>query len=66
MNNICNGAIRWLISTSIKIVLEHFLLTRMVFQILNIIHFQKLYDPENIAKGHDAQHSHWHHSMANT
>ena len=39
MYNICDSAIRWPASTSIKVVLEHFLLALIVFQILYIYIF---------------------------
>ena len=39
MYNIRNGEIRWQISTSIKVILEHFFLAFTVFQKLNIIRF---------------------------
>ena len=52
-----NGPIQWQISTSIKVILEHFSLAFIVFKILDL---------EDVGQGHDVQYSMWRHSMANT
>ena len=62
MYNINNGAIWWLVSTAIKVVLEHFPLHLSIFQILCI--YDKFCDLENISQCHDVQHSQRYHSMA--
>ena len=54
--------IRWQISTSINVILEHFSLAFIHF--FNI-HILKNGDLENVRKYHDLQHSLWRHSMAN-
>ena len=60
--NILNGSIRWQISISIKVVLEHFSLTLTVFEIFTFQNF----DLENLGHGHDVQQLQWRHSMAIT
>ena len=56
-----NGTIQWQISFSIKVILEHFWLALIIFQ----IHF-KIYDLQSIGQSHDVQHWQWRHMMANT
>ena len=60
--NIRNGSIRWQISTSVKVTLEHFSPALVVFKIFIF----KIRDLLNIGKGHGVQRSQWHHSMADT
>ena len=45
MYNNCNGAIQWLVLTSIKVVLDNFLLALTVFQILYIYSFPEIVWP---------------------
>ena len=63
--NIPIGAIQWLISTSIKVVVEHLSLALAVFYILYNMIFRNFVTLNNIGQGHDLQHSQWRHSMAN-
>ena len=63
MYNIRNDATRWPISTSMKVVLEHFSLAFTFFKILNI-YCKKFCDHENICQYHDVRHSQWRHSVA--
>ena len=60
--NICNGSNRWQISTSVKVVHEHFSLALAVLEIFNV----KIREINNVGQGHDVQHSQWRDSMANT
>ena len=61
-----NGAIRWLVSTSIKIFLVHLYLALTVFQILMFIYFHIFFDLENVGQCHNIQHTPWGQSMENT
>ena len=58
-----NGAIEWLVSTSLKVVLKHFSLALTVFQILNIM-ISRNFDLKHIGQRHDIQHTPWRYSMA--
>ena len=57
-----NGFIRWQISTSIKVTLEHFSLALTVFQYSHL----KFRDVENVGQCHDAHHLQWRRTMSNT
>ena len=65
MYNIRNCFIRWLMSNSIKDVLDHFSLALIVFRISYNYIITRKFDLNNIDQGHDAQHSQWCHSMVN-
>ena len=51
--NNCNGPIRWRISTSIKVIIEHFSIVLTVLQILAI----QILWLENVGQNHDVRHS---------
>ena len=57
--NIRNDAMRWRISTSIKVIAHFYALT--MFEILTF----QMFDLANLGQGLRAQHSQWWHSMAN-
>ena len=56
-----NGAIRWRISTSAKVIWQIFAKALTVSQILKF----KICQLENVGQGHRVQHSQWSHSMTN-
>ena len=59
--NIRNNAIRWRISTSVKVIARIFTLALAVFEIWTF----QMFDFESLGQGHRIQHSQLCHSMAN-
>ena len=57
-----NGPVRWQMSTSITVLLEHFSLALHFWRYSHL----KTLGLENVGQGHDAQHSQWCHSIANS
>ena len=51
--NIQNGAIRWRISTSVKIICRVFVIALTVYHILKF----HIFDLDNFVQGHGKQHS---------
>ena len=59
--NIYNGAIRWRISTSVKVIRCIFVIALTVSEILMF----QMSDLENLGQDHGVQQSQWSHSIAN-
>ena len=65
MCSIRSGAIRWLIPTFIKVVLDNFSIALTVCRSYILYDFQKFCDFENIGQSHAEQLSQWRCWMAN-